>query len=92
MHSHRHGGECKHLSKDFPWLNIYYTHPYSASERGTNERQNELIRYLIPKGTLMENISHEKVREIETWINEMPRKIFHWKNFRKMMEMLLNPQ
>jgi IS30 family transposase len=55
------------------------THRYPASERESNESQNELVPYFIPKGTLMENISHEKVREIETWINEMPRKIFHWK-------------
>jgi IS30 family transposase len=84
--------EHKHLSKDFSWSNIYYAHPYPSSERGSNERQNRLVPYFIQKGTLMETIHHEKVREIETWINEMPRKIFHWKNFRKMMEMLLNPQ
>lgn len=40
----------------------------------------------------MENMSHEKVREIETWINGMPRKMFRWKSSQEMMGMLLNPQ
>lgn len=59
------GEKFKHLSEDFPCLKIYYTHPYSASGRGANERQNGLVRYFIPKGTRMRAISDEKVKEIE---------------------------
>lgn len=40
----------------------------------------------------MENMNHKKVREIETWINEMPGKMFRWKSSQEMMEMLINPQ
>ena len=29
---------------------VYYTHPYSSWEKGTNERHNGLIRKFIPKG------------------------------------------
>ena len=29
---------------------VYYCHPYTPSERGTNENQNGLIRRLVPKG------------------------------------------
>ncbi|WP_412677392.1 hypothetical protein [Bacillus smithii] len=29
---------------------VYFTHPYTSSERETNERQNGLIRRFIPKG------------------------------------------
>ncbi|HAT4276979.1 TPA: IS30 family transposase, partial [Clostridium perfringens] len=29
---------------------VYFTHPYSSFEKGTNERHNGLIRRFIPKG------------------------------------------
>ena len=31
-------------------LRVYFTHPYSSGERGTNERYKGLIRSFIPKG------------------------------------------
>ena len=30
---------------------IYYCHPYSAYERGSNENGNRMIRRKVPKGT-----------------------------------------
>lgn len=29
---------------------VYFTHPYTSCEKGTNERQNGIIRRFIPKG------------------------------------------
>jgi IS30 family transposase len=55
---------------------LYYCHPYSSWERGSNENQNKLIRRWIPKGTPIENYSDENLRRIETWLNDYPRAIF----------------
>lgn len=55
---------------------IYYAHPYSAWERGTNENSNRLIRRFIPKGTDISKVCNKKIKYIENWINNYPRKIF----------------
>ena len=54
---------------------VYYCHPYSSWERGSNENQNKLIRRWIPKGTPIENYTDEEIKEIEAWINNYPRKL-----------------
>ena len=58
---------------------IYYCHPYSSWERGSNENQNKLIRRWIPKGTPLENYTDEEITQIETWLNGYPRALFQGK-------------
>lgn len=59
---------------------VYYAHPYSSWERGTNENSNKLIRRFIPKGTDIGNISKKKIKYIENWMNNYPRKILGYKS------------
>lgn len=54
---------------------LYYCHPYSAYERGSNENANKLIRRFLPKGTSFEDLTDERVAQIEDWLNNYPRKI-----------------
>jgi IS30 family transposase len=54
---------------------IYYAHPYCASERGSNENANGIIRRFIPKGSAIGHYSKERIREIHEWMNLYPRKI-----------------
>ena len=56
---------------------VYYAHPYSAWERGSNENANKLIRRFIPKGSDISKFSHERIMMIESWINNYPRRIFN---------------
>lgn len=55
---------------------VYYAHPYSAWERGSNENANKLIRRFIPKGVDIGEFSHERIKMIEHWINNYPRRLF----------------
>ena len=55
---------------------VYYCHPYTPSERGTNENQNGLIRRLVPKGTDLATLSPQEVKAAEAWLNSYPRKTF----------------
>lgn len=53
---------------------VYYAHPYSAWERGSNENANKLIRRFIPKGADIGKFSQERIKMIEHWINNYPRR------------------
>ena len=55
---------------------VFYCHPYSSYERGSNENQNRLIRRWIPKGTTFDNITRRELKEIEKWMNHYPREMF----------------
>lgn len=58
---------------------VYFCHPYSSFEKGTNEKHNGIIRYFIPKGELIENYSNKDIENIANWMNNYPRKIFGYK-------------
>jgi len=58
----------------------YYTHPYSAYERGTNERMNGMIRRFIPKGKEISKILKEAMKRVLNWYNSLPRRIFNYKS------------
>ena len=55
---------------------VYYAHPYSSWERGSNENANKLIRRFVPKGSDIGKFSPERIKMIEHWMNNYPRKIF----------------
>lgn len=57
---------------------VYYCHPYTSCERGSNERLNRELRRLIPKGADLSTISDTHIKTVETWINNYPREIFKY--------------
>ena len=54
---------------------VYYCHPYSSYERGTNERLNREIRRKIPKGSDLTKYSEKEIQAIEDWMNDYPRQV-----------------
>ena len=58
---------------------IYYAHPYSSWERGSNENSNRILRRFIPKGTDITTITAKKLQQIEDWVNNYPRKILGYR-------------
>lgn len=55
---------------------VYYCHPYTPSERGSNENQNRMIRRHLPKGTDLSTVPPREVKRVERWLNNYPRKMF----------------
>lgn len=83
------GSEFSTLKDVIPDVPVYYAHPYSSFERGTNEKQNSLIRKFLPKGKSFDNVSDEVVTQIEDWINNLPRKIFGYHSSLEMFNSVL---
>lgn len=54
---------------------IYYCHPYSSYERGSNENLNKMFRRIFPKGTNFDNVPDEEIIAAADWMNNYPRKI-----------------
>lgn len=52
---------------------VYYCHPYTSCERGTNENINRMIRWRYPKGTSFKRITNKDCQELADWINNYPR-------------------
>lgn len=69
------GMEVSIYSKGNKRTTVYYYHPYSAYERGTNENTNRMIRRFLPKGTDFRKVSNAYIKRIERWINNYPREI-----------------
>lgn len=68
---------------------VFYCHPYSSWERGSNENANAIIRRFIPKGTPMERYTEKEILKVEQWINNYPRKILGYKNAKTLFERYL---
>ena len=69
---------------------VYYAHPYSSWERGSNENANKLIRRFVPKGSDIGKFSPERIKMIEHWMNNYPRKIFGGLSSNMLLEQFLS--
>jgi transposase, IS30 family len=58
--------------------NVYFAHPYSSWERGTNENTNGLIRQYLPKHRDLSTITAKEELMIMDRINLRPRKCLNF--------------
>lgn len=62
------------LEKEFDCCHIFYCRPYSSFEKGSCERNHELIRYIHYKGKTMDNLTQENIDTLFSHLNSYPRK------------------
>ena len=70
-------------------IDYFFAHPYHSWERGSNENLNGLIRQYFTKGSDFTNITEQRVKEVETKLNNRPRKRYKYQNPIFVMEQLL---
>jgi IS30 family transposase len=78
--------EASCINKTIPRTKVYYAHPYSSFERGTNENNNGMVRRHYPKGTNFEDVTKKELKETEDWMNTYPRKILGYENSNAVFE------
>ena len=59
-------------------IKVYFAHPKSPWERGTNENTNGLIRQFFPTSTDFTQVSLKEIKEVEYLLNDRPRKVLDW--------------
>ena len=60
-------------------IDIYFAHPYSPWERGSNEQLNGLLRMFLPKGTDFSQVSETQLARIQQMLNNRPRKCLNYR-------------
>jgi IS30 family transposase len=60
-------------------MQVYFAHPQSPWERGTNENTNGLIRQFFPKGTDFTHVPYHRIQRAEHLLNTRPRKTLNWR-------------
>lgn len=74
------GMEGSYINKKTQRTKLYYCHPYSSFERGTNENQNGMARRKHPKGTDFSKVTTRQIAETEAWMNDYPRPMFGYRS------------
>jgi len=59
-------------------IRVYFAHPHSPWERGTNENTNSLVRDFFPRGTDFSKISTQQLKKVQNLLNDRPRKTLNW--------------
>jgi transposase, IS30 family len=59
-------------------ITVYFAHPASPWERGTNENTHGLLRQYFPKGTEFDKVSTREIKRVQRELNDRPRAVLHW--------------
>jgi IS30 family transposase len=70
-------------------VKVFFAHPGSPWERGTNENTNGLIRQFFPKGTDFNKVSVREIRWAEKLLNGRPRKTLDFQKPEEVIGALL---
>lgn len=72
-------------------IKVYFAHPRSPWERGTNENTNGLIRQFFPKGTDFNKVARREIKKAQHLLNGRPRKTLNWSTPYEVFNQLINP-
>ena len=70
---------ARHAQVTATGLPVFFAHPHSPWERGSNENLNRIVREFFPKGIPI-TADPNYLAMVASEINDRPRKIHNWKN------------
>ena len=74
-------------------IDYFFANPYHSWERGSNENLNGLIRQYFKKGSDFTLISEQRIKEVETKLNNRPRKRYNYQTpIFVMVKLLFKPK
>jgi len=71
-------------------IKVYFAHPHSPWERGTNENTNALIRQFFPKGTDFSKVTLANIKKAQDMLNDRPRKTLEFLTPHEVFSKLLH--
>lgn len=71
-------------------VKVYFAHPISPWERGTNENTNGLIRQFFPKGTNFNKVSRYEVKKVRELLNGRLRQALDFQKPYEVFNQLIN--
>lgn len=71
-------------------VKVYFAHPRSPWERGTNENTNGLIRQYFPKGTDFKKVSRYEIKRAQHQLNGRPRAALDFQKPYEVFNQLIN--
>ena len=71
-------------------IGVYFTHPYSSYEKGTNECHNRMLRRFIPKGRSIKGYDSDDLNYFADKINGLPRKVLGYATPEQLFEQELD--
>jgi len=66
---------AKHYLLNFIWIDTYFCNAYASWEKWWVENLNRIIRRFLPKKTIIDHVSEQKIRSINNIIINTPREI-----------------
>ncbi len=70
--------ELEFNSEGISRTRIFYCNPTASYQKGMIEKNHEFIRYVIPKGTTMDNFSQSDITKMINHINSLARESLNW--------------
>lgn len=71
---------------------IFYCNPSAAYQKGSIEKNHEFIRYVIPKGTSLDELKQEQLDCMMNHINNYNRESLNWNSPYSLAELLLGKE
>jgi len=70
-------------------IQVYFAHPYSSWEGGTNKNTIGLIRRFLSKGINFNDVNQKYIEDLQNWLNNGPRKVLQYRTSMKMIVLKL---